>query len=290
MSLSVDRVRSTGYHAIVHPESAVETVRLLNSPRLYAQLMGGLLAEQPDPTDFQDVLDIGCGPGVWALDLAFTYPESQVVGIDLSKHRISYARSMACEQGLSNAHFRVMDATGPLDFPDQTFDLVNAQFLFEDLPKERWGPLLQECRRILRPGGILRLTESDVGFSNSPAHEYLWQCFLRASSWANHACSPDGRHLGIINQLQPLLRRLGFQSPKEFCRLHSVEYSSRARKYHEWCEDLLLRVHHTLPFLAEMGIAPLGELKQQVRHMQEEVRHPNFSGMVIVLTTWGQKP
>jgi len=290
MSLSADRVRSTGYHAIVHPESAVETVRLLNSPRLYAQLMGGLLAEQPDPTVFQDVLDIGCGPGVWALDLAFTNPETEVVGIDISRQRISYARSMASEQRLPNASFHVMDATEPLCFPDASFDLVNAQFLFEDLPKEVWAPLLLECLRILRPGGIVRLTESEVGFSNSPAHEYLWECYLRASSWANHACSPDGRHLGIINQLQPLLRRLGFQSPEEFRRLYAVEYSSRAGKYQEWCEDLMLKAHHMLPFLTSMGIAPRGELEQVVRRMGEEVWHPNFNGTVLVLVTWGQKP
>lgn len=288
MSISVEPVRSIS-NPCINPESAVETVRLLNSARLYTQLMGGLLTEQPDPAALQDILDIGCGPGVWALDLAFTYPEMQTVGIDISEQRISYARSMASEQGLCNAHFRVMDATGPLDFPDNSFDLVNAQFLFEDLPRDRWMPLLHECKRILRPGGALRLTESEVGFSNSPAHESLWQAYLHASSRANHSCSPDGRHLGIINQLQPLLRRAGFQSPDAFCRLYAVEYSSRAGKYHEWYEDLMLKVHHLLPFLVEMGIAPAEELAQRVRRMQNEVWHPNFNGMSIVLTSWGRK-
>jgi len=290
MSLSVDPARTSSSSCIIHPESAVETVRLLNSARLYTQLMGGLLAEQSDPAALQDVLDIGCGPGMWALDLAFTYPEMHAAGIDISEQRISYARSMACEQGLGNARFRVMDARRPLDFPDEGFDLVNAQFLFEDLPRDVWAPLLRECWRVLRPGGILRLTESEVGFSNSPAHEHLWKLYLRASACANHACSPDGRHLGIINQLQLLLRRAGFQSPDAYCRLYSVEYSGGASKHQEWCEDLMLKVHHTLPFLAGMGIAAPEELEQSVRRMQEEVWHPNFNGMVIVLTAWGRKP
>jgi SAM-dependent methyltransferase len=290
MSLSVDPARTSRYSCIIHPESAVETVRLLNSARLYTQLMGGLLVEQPDPAALQDVLDIGCGPGMWALDLAFTYPEMQMVGIDVSEQRISLAHTLACEQGLSNAHFRVMDATGLLAFPDTSFDLVNAQFLFEDLPMEVWVPLLRECRRVLRPGGILRLTESEVGFSNSPAHEHLWQLYLRASAWANHAGSPDGRHLGIINQLQLLMRRAGFQSPDAFCRLYSVEYSFGAGKRQEWCEDLMLKVHHTLPFLVRMEVAAPDELEQCVRRMHEEVWHPNFNGMVVVLTTWGRKP
>ena len=290
MSLSVDQARTQGYSCTIHPESAVETVRLLNSARLYTQLMGGLLAEQPDPAALQDVLDIGCGPGIWVLDLAFTYPEMQAVGIDISEQRISYARSMASEQGLGNADFRVMDATGPLNFPDASFDLVNGQFLLEDVCREAWMPLLRECRRVLRPGGILRLTESEVGFSNSPAHEHLWQLYLGAIAEANHACSPDGRHLGIINQLQLLLRRAGFQSPDAWSRLYSVEYSCGACKRQEWCEDLMLKVHHTLPFLARTGIAAPEELEQCVRRMHEEVWHPNFNGMVLILTTWGSKP
>lgn len=289
MNLSVDPARSSISFCVIHPESAVETVRLLNSARLYTALMGGLLAEQPDPAVFQDVLDIGCGPGLWALDLAFTYPECQVTGIDISEHRIRYARSMASEQELCNAHFRVMDASGALDYPDSSFDLINIQFLFEDLLRERWTPLLCECKRLLRPGGTLRLTESEVGFSNSPAHEEIWQAYLDASSRASHVCSPDGRHLGIINQLQPLLRGVGFQSPDAFCCLYAVEYSSGAKKYHEWYEDLMLRLHHLLPFLVRMGIAPAADLEQGLKRMQNEMWHPNFNGMSIVLTTWGTK-
>ena len=51
-----------------------------------------------------------------------------MVGIDISEVMIRYARASVWSQGLENATFRVMDATGPLDFPDATFDLVNLRF------------------------------------------------------------------------------------------------------------------------------------------------------------------
>ena len=44
-----------------------EMIRLMIQDSLYTAGMGGPLAEQPDPTVFHRVLDIGCGPGGWLL-------------------------------------------------------------------------------------------------------------------------------------------------------------------------------------------------------------------------------
>lgn len=289
MGVLVDQTRTSSSGAyIINPESAAETVRLLNSARLYMHLMGGLLPEQPDPTAFHDVLDIGCGPGVWALDVAFAYPDSTVVGVDISEQRIKYGRVMAKEQRLSNASFRVMDAQKPLAFPDASFDLVNAQFLFEDLARDGWKPFLRECWRVVRPGGIIRLTEYELGVSNSPAHEHLWNRYLQAMFQANRTGTPCGRNLGIINILEPFLQKAGFRATGH-C-VYAVEYSSRAGKHQEWCEDLMLKVHHFLPFLEKMGIASQTELEQNARRMEKEMCYPDFGALGIVLTSWGKRP
>jgi ubiquinone/menaquinone biosynthesis C-methylase UbiE len=42
---------------------------------------------------------------------------------------IEYATSLVRSQSLANVQFHVMDATGPLHFPDNTFDLVNGRML-----------------------------------------------------------------------------------------------------------------------------------------------------------------
>lgn len=55
-----------------------------------------------------------------------------------------------------------IDASRPLPFPDDSLDLVHAEHLIEHL---RFGPgqrLLRECRRVLRPGGVLRLATPDL--------------------------------------------------------------------------------------------------------------------------------
>src|SRR5579883_1482725 len=50
------------------------------------QRHGGILPEQPDPSRFQQVLDLGCGTGGWLIDLAKTLPTStSLVGVDVSE-------------------------------------------------------------------------------------------------------------------------------------------------------------------------------------------------------------
>lgn len=273
---------------VVDPESAAEVARLLNKSRMQTRHMGGLLPEQPDATVFTDVLDIGCGPGAWVVDMAFTYPEMQVVGVDRSEVSISYARTIAGEQGLTNASFYVMDALQKLSFPDESFDLVSAKFIAESMLKSSWPPFLKECWRLVRPGGVVRLTEYEMGFSNSPAHEHLCGLYLKAMFDNDRLFSADGRHLGIINMLEPFLYRAGFRQTGH--RIYAVNYSHGAQMHEEWVQDLMLKVRLGLPFLARMGIATLPELERMADRMKEEMFAPNFSALWVYLTAFGTKP
>src|SRR6266566_3980781 len=117
--------------------------------------------------------DIACGPGGWALEVADRYPYIKIVGIDISKSMIEYARALAKAQKLKNVEFLVMNALKPLDFPNASFDLVNARFIHSFMPPHAWPVLLQECLRVCRPGGIIRLTEAETAITNSPASEKM---------------------------------------------------------------------------------------------------------------------
>jgi ubiquinone/menaquinone biosynthesis C-methylase UbiE len=147
--------------------------------------MGGPLAEYPPETvvSFQRVLDLACGPGGWVLDVAFASPETEIAGVDISKTMIDYAGARARSQSLTNVSFGIMDITHPLDFSENAFDLVNARFINGVFRRDAWIPLLTECRRVLRQGGLLRLTEMvDIGVSNSPAFEQM-NVWLYEAMW-----------------------------------------------------------------------------------------------------------
>src|SRR5437763_4469984 len=143
-----------------NPESGVEMARLIDQDRYITEGMGGLLAERSnDFSGIHRILDMACGPGGWALEIAYTHPEIEVVGFDISQAMIDYARARARVQGLDNASFRVMDMQKPLDFPDGSFDLVNGRFVLF-IPTSFIPVFLKECMRITRPAAPFRLREA----------------------------------------------------------------------------------------------------------------------------------
>src|SRR6266581_2274200 len=111
MSASSNPLRRKNTY-FIDPESGAEMARLLDQDRLVTKGMGGLFSGFSDSevSSMQRILDVACGPGGWAQEVAFAYPEKEVVGFDISQTMINYARAQALAQGLQNVSFRVMDA------------------------------------------------------------------------------------------------------------------------------------------------------------------------------------
>ncbi len=106
-----------------------------------------------------DVLDVGCGVGSIALDLAPTIAPGRIVGVDRDAGQIDAARRSADERGLHNAEFRT-GSVYRLPFPDASFDVVyaNAVLLYLRVPVLA----LAEMRRVLRPGGLAGVSDDDI--------------------------------------------------------------------------------------------------------------------------------
>jgi ubiquinone/menaquinone biosynthesis C-methylase UbiE len=106
------------------------------------------------------VLDVGCGTGVAARTIARrTNFSGRVTGIDLSPYLVAAARRLADEEGLGDrVEFRAGD-TRDLDIPDGEFDAVVAHTLVSHV--EEVLAVLEEARRVLRPGGMISLFDGD---------------------------------------------------------------------------------------------------------------------------------
>lgn len=103
-------------------------------------------------TDGKRILDIGCGIGGPAFEMARTHGAT-VVGIDLEAPLIERAIKAASEHGLSDVcTFKTVTA-GPLDFDDQSFDVVLSSGAFTQI--EDKADILAESLRVLKPGGFL---------------------------------------------------------------------------------------------------------------------------------------
>lgn len=273
---------------VLDAENAAEMARLIQQDLLITAHMGGLLPERPDFADISRVLDIGCGPGGWIHEVAAAHPAIAAIGIDISAVMIQYAQAQARMRGLDNAQFQMMDATQPLAFPDISFDLVNARLIFAFLSLVGWPALIQECRRLLRPGGLLRLTECEWCITNGEAFERLNAMGTRALKLAGRSFSPDGRQLGMTPMLGRFLLDAGFEPIR--ITGHAIDFSTRMPAHEAYFQDYRVLFKLLQPFLIGTKVTTQNEVEDLYQQMIEEMKQDDFRGVAFLLTATGENP
>ena len=106
------------------------------------------------------VLDLACGPGIYARRFARQARKGVVVGLDLSMPMLRYATRRASEEGLGNL-LLVRGNALSLPFENGLFDVVNcggALHLFPDVPC-----VLREIHRVLKGDGRLTIATLSRG-------------------------------------------------------------------------------------------------------------------------------
>ncbi len=108
------------------------------------------------------VLDVGTGPGFFAMILALS--GCTVCGIDCAEEMLAVASENAKKREL-NINFRKMDSHN-LDFPDNTFDYIvarNATWLMYN-PEAAFS----EFYRVLKPGGRIMYVDANWPYEDDP--------------------------------------------------------------------------------------------------------------------------
>src|SRR5438445_8534207 len=113
-----------------------------------------------------DLLDVGCGPGTITMDLAERVAPGQVVGIDSQSDVIARADELRQRRDRANVTFSVGDVYA-LRFDDARFHVVHAHQLLQHLTRP--VDALKEMHRVMRPGGMLGVRDSDyAGLASAP--------------------------------------------------------------------------------------------------------------------------
>ncbi len=98
------------------------------------------------------VLEVGVGTG---LALPHYGADKRITGIDLSAEMLDRARARVRAEGLANVDALIEVDAEQTGFADASFDTAVAMFVASVVPNPR--RLLQEMRRVVRPGGQILL-------------------------------------------------------------------------------------------------------------------------------------
>ncbi|HTK08662.1 MAG TPA: class I SAM-dependent methyltransferase [Ktedonobacteraceae bacterium] len=268
--------------------SAAEVARITKRQQLMIDNVGGLFPERCGLSSIQRILDIACGPGIWALEVAFTYAQIEVVGIDPNRTNIRYAQAQAQAQNLENVDFQVMDALHGLDFSDHTFDLVNAQFIDDRVPISAWPTLLQSCLRVLRPGGVMRITISELIVTNSAAYEELLRLNMLALYKAGYGSSAHGYYSGTTAMLSHMLRQVGYQQVQQ--RAHVIDLSQGSKASQDNYASFAVLMQLIKPFLLKMEVVTEDRFDVLYREATINLLSDTYYGLWYFLTVWGEAP
>jgi len=117
------------------------------------------------------LLELGCGPGLYACRFAKNFPKITATGIDLSRPLLRRARTRASNLHLQNCRFYEGDAQALKELP-QSVDAVIVSRLFLIIPDKT--AVLAEIFRILRPGGRCFIAEPTSGFRTRIPLGAMW--------------------------------------------------------------------------------------------------------------------
>jgi trans-aconitate 2-methyltransferase len=148
------------------------------------------------------VLDIGCGDGKITAQLAFRLPGGEVLGIDLSRDMVDFARDKYPAETYSNLAFQWGDAS-KLDFNEE-FDLVVSFACFHWVKDHL--PVLKGIGRSLVPSGKVLLqfggkgnAEEILAITEDLIQDDKWSGYFKGFSFPYHFYGPR-KYRGWLKQ------------------------------------------------------------------------------------------
>lgn len=112
--------------------------RLNAQHHILTRVKGGEIVNAPLPKKSgSKILDIGCGTGIWCIQMAEDNPDAAIVGMDISP--------IQPQNKPDNVEFLIHDMEKQWPFPDEHFDFIQLSLVQGNVAD--WGELMQKIVR-----------------------------------------------------------------------------------------------------------------------------------------------
>lgn len=143
-----DKVAATSYDQVPYPDLSYTQTH----PNRLATV-ATLLGTSPPVPDHCRVLELGCASGGNLIPMAYSLPESEFLGMDISAHQIAKGQATIEALGLKNISLRHLDIL-EVNAELGQFDYIIAHGVFSWVPRLVQDKLLDICRQNLTPSGV----------------------------------------------------------------------------------------------------------------------------------------
>lgn len=151
--------------------------------------------------NLESALDLGCGTGIWAIDFGDTYPDANVVGIDLSPIQPSWVPP--------NVSFLVDDIEDTWTTPPNSQSYIHGRALVGSV--KDWNKFAGQIYEALTPGGYVEFQEADMSGQHTEDGSALpGGAFAAYKAKIAQASQAFGTHLDTTPELAGILRKAGF--------------------------------------------------------------------------------
>lgn len=106
------------------------------------------------PYKIDSILDVGCGGGLFALQIAEQFKNSKVIGIDLSLQAINYANQQKLQNNINNLEYQI-SKTPELNEAAKSFDIVTATLVCHHLSDSQIIDFLKRAKIVARKNIII---------------------------------------------------------------------------------------------------------------------------------------
>ncbi|MCJ1306422.1 hypothetical protein MMC25_000064 [Agyrium rufum] len=217
-------------------EVDIEADRLDLQHHVWRMTLAGALYISPLATPPANVLDVGTGTGIWAIEFAEEHPNSHVLGTDLSPIQPNFVPP--------NCNFIVDDAESDWVF-EKKFDFIHGRMLCMGI--HDWSRYFRQCWEHCKPGGWIEVQEICPPMRCDDGSLGPDDAFMKWSDMVVEASAMVGIDTSSPTRFSSYMEEAGFINVREEKAMWAVgpwPKGKREKAIGQWTQENMLQGVH----------------------------------------------